>query len=83
MNTPSNSALMQDWINRRISSAGQAPKVVTATVKAWQTFDESVLPLPHPSPRNNIWLKKNPWFEKDVLPALRRRTNYIVPVITV
>jgi uracil-DNA glycosylase len=52
-----------------------APKGVTATVKAWQTFDESVLPLPHPSPRNNIWLKKNPWFEKELLPVLRRRVK--------
>jgi uracil-DNA glycosylase len=52
-----------------------APKGVTATVKAWKTFDASVLPLPHPSPRNNIWLKKNPWFEKEVLPELRRRVK--------
>lgn len=29
--------------------------------------------LPHPSPRNNLWLKKHPWFEADVLPQLRRR----------
>jgi len=29
--------------------------------------------LPHPSPRNNLWLRKNPWFEADVLPSLRRR----------
>jgi uracil-DNA glycosylase len=32
-----------------------------------------VLPLPHPSPRNNIWLKRNTWFEKEVLPPLRQR----------
>ncbi|GAA4360680.1 uracil-DNA glycosylase family protein [Kangiella marina] len=31
----------------------------------------SYFPLPHPSPRNNIWLKKNPWFEKDLLPQLK------------
>ncbi|MGH8704055.1 MAG: uracil-DNA glycosylase family protein, partial [Burkholderiales bacterium] len=33
------------------------------------------LPLPHPSPRNKLWLKKNPWFEKEVIPALRRRVR--------
>jgi uracil-DNA glycosylase len=32
-----------------------------------------VLPLPHPSPRNNLWLRRNPWFETEVLPALRQR----------
>ena len=34
---------------------------------------ETCVPLPHPSPRNNVWLKKNPWFEQDFLPKLRRR----------
>jgi uracil-DNA glycosylase len=34
--------------------------------------------LPHPSPRNNIWLKKHPWFERRALPALRRRVGSIV-----
>lgn len=46
---------------------------LTETVKAWQEYWPNVLPLPHPSPRNNRWLKKNPWFEADVLPALRRK----------
>ena len=31
-----------------------------------------LLPLPHPSPRNNIWLKKNPWFGEQVIPALQQ-----------
>jgi uracil-DNA glycosylase len=33
------------------------------------------MPLPHPSPRNNIWLKKNPWFQREVLPTLRKRVQ--------
>jgi uracil-DNA glycosylase len=37
-----------------------------------------VLPLPHPSPRNNIWLAKNPWFEREVLPALRKRVQALL-----
>jgi uracil-DNA glycosylase len=34
-----------------------------------------VLPLPHPSWRNNAWLKRNPWFETDLLPVLRREVQ--------
>jgi uracil-DNA glycosylase len=44
---------------------------LTQTVKAWKAIVPGVIPLPHPSPRNNIWLKKNPWFEQDVLPKLK------------
>ena len=43
---------------------------LTDTVRAWQDYAPSVFPLPHPSPRNNIWLKKNPWFAESLLPAL-------------
>lgn len=48
-------------------------RTVTDTVKAWQTYWPDTVVLPHPSPRNNIWLKKNAWFEVDILPALRER----------
>jgi len=45
---------------------------LTETVRNWRAYmDRGLLPLPHPSPRNNIWLKKNQWFEADVVPALR------------
>lgn len=44
---------------------------LTNTVKAWKSCAPAVIPLPHPSPRNNLWLKKNPWFATEVLPALR------------
>ncbi|MCH9693567.1 MAG: uracil-DNA glycosylase family protein [Gammaproteobacteria bacterium] len=50
-------------------------KNLTETVRAWKDYGPHVIPLPHPSPRNNIWLKKNPWFAKSLLPALRRRTR--------
>ena len=46
---------------------------VTDTVKGWEAFEANVFPLPHPSWRNTAWLKKNPWFESDLLPELRRR----------
>lgn len=45
---------------------------VTETVRAWQEFAPTCFPLPHPSPRNNLWLRRNPWFEEDVLPALKQ-----------
>ena len=47
---------------------------LTARVKNWQThLQHGVLPLPHPSPRNNLWLRKNSWFEAEVLPELKQR----------
>lgn len=45
-------------------------KTLTETVRTWREYLPKYLPLPHPSPRNNIWLKKNEWFEKDVVPYL-------------
>lgn len=48
------------------------PKTLTETVQAWQQYQPKYLPLPHPSPRNNIWLKKNPWFEQQLIPHLQR-----------
>jgi uracil-DNA glycosylase len=50
---------------------GAKPASLTDTVLAWKNYWPQQLPLPHPSPRNNIWLSKNPWFEKELLPALR------------
>lgn len=51
-------------------------KTLTETVKNWQAFaGDNIIPLPHPSPRNNIWLRKNPWFEDEVLPVLRARVS--------
>jgi uracil-DNA glycosylase len=51
------------------------PPSLTETVRAWQTYWPKVIPLPHPSPRNNIWLSRNPWFEKELLPVLRQRVS--------
>lgn len=52
-----------------------ARKSLTETVAAWRDVvsatDPVMVPLPHPSWRNNAWLKKNPWFEVDLLPFLR------------
>jgi len=51
---------------------------VTSTVKSWRKHWPRVVPLPHPSPRNNIWLKRNPWFEKQLLPRLRTRVAQVL-----
>ncbi len=48
---------------------------VTAAVEQWRARPEGPVPLPHPSPRNNRWLRRNPWFETEVLPELRRRVR--------
>ena len=48
---------------------------LTETVRAWREYGPQVIPLPHPSPRNNIWLKKNPWFSESLLPSLRKMTQ--------
>jgi len=48
-------------------------RTLTETVQHWRDFDSTTLPMPHPSPRNNIWLAKNPWFAEDLLPQLRHR----------
>ncbi|MFZ3409742.1 uracil-DNA glycosylase family protein [Vibrio chagasii] len=50
-------------------------KTLTETVKNWQVWAPEFLPLPHPSPRNNIWLKKNPWFESEVIPYIRKHIS--------
>jgi uracil-DNA glycosylase len=48
-----------------------AKSSLTETVKNYHTFLPRYLPLVHPSPRNKIWQKKNPWFETDVVPVLQ------------
>ena len=51
---------------------------VTETVAGWRAHAPRVFVLPHPSWRNTAWLKKNPWFEADVLPALRARVKEVL-----
>lgn len=46
-------------------------RTLTETVRHFQEYLPRYFVLPHPSPRNNIWQKKNSWFEKDVVPVLR------------
>jgi uracil-DNA glycosylase len=52
--------------------AGRSRDSLTETVAAWRELAPACFPLPHPSPRNQIWLRRNPWFETELLPALRQ-----------
>ena len=53
-------------------------KTLTERVRHWASCPAGVFPLPHPSPRNRLWLKKNPWFEQEVIPELRQRVSAII-----
>ena len=50
-------------------------QTLTETVRAYRQYLPEFFPLPHPSWRNKGWLKSNPWFLSDVIPALRRRVK--------
>lgn len=54
-------------------------RTLTETVAHWKSYCPGILPMPHPSPRNNRWLKKNPWFEAEAVPWLKRRVKQILP----
>lgn len=51
---------------------------LTETVKNWGEYQPEYFVLPHPSPRNNIWLKKNPWFEKELVPKLKLKVGRLI-----
>lgn len=55
-----------------------AGRTLTDTVREWRTWWPDLLPLPHPSPRNQAWFKRNPWFESDVLPVLHERVAQVL-----
>ncbi len=57
---------------------GEASSSLTELVKSWRTYWPNMVPLPHPSPRNNIWLRRNPWFEVELLPSLRERVSEVL-----
>lgn len=51
---------------------------VTETVSRWQSVGPKFFPLVHPSPRNQLWLRRNPWFEEQVIPQLRHRVHQLL-----
>lgn len=53
----------------------RAYKTLTETVQHYKEYLPQYLPLPHPSPRNRIWQRRNPWFEEEILPELKHRVQ--------
>ncbi|MBC6440256.1 MAG: uracil-DNA glycosylase family protein [Rhodospirillales bacterium] len=53
-------------------------KTMTETVAAWTDYLPDIIPLPHPSWRNTAWLKRNPWFEAELVPELRQRVSEVL-----
>lgn len=53
-------------------------RTLADTVAGWRDFIPEFVPLPHPSPRNRGWLKRNSWFEAEVLPMLRERVGTLL-----
>lgn len=51
---------------------------LTDTVAAWRDYAPRFIPLPHPSWRNNAWIRKHPWFEEDLLPVLKREVRRLI-----
>ncbi len=48
---------------------------LTETVQAWREYGPDFIPLPHPSPRNLAWFKRNPWYEAELLPQVRQMVH--------
>lgn len=61
----------QFYLNRR-------HKTLSERVAAWREYAPGVLPLVHPSPRNTYWLQQHPWFERELVPALRKRVRSLL-----
>lgn len=57
---------------------GKSSSSLTDLVKSWRSHWPHMVPLPHPSPRNNLWLRRNPWFEAELLPPLRERVSELL-----
>lgn len=55
-----------------------APRNITQVVRDWRRYWPHTVVLPHPSPRNNGWLKKNPWFDSELLPRVQERVAQLL-----
>lgn len=74
-------AYAQDYHFARLGIARERGASLTQIVRDWRNLfamSPRVIPLPHPSWRNSGWLKKNPWFERELLPVLREEVSRLI-----
>jgi uracil-DNA glycosylase len=57
---------------------GRTQRTMVETVRNWREYLPDFFPLPHPSWRNVLWTRQNPWFEAEVLPEMRRRVHTLI-----
>lgn len=69
--------LIGQYAQRHFLGARRKPSL-TETVRTWQEYAPTIIPLPHPSPRNQAWFQRHPWFESEVVPALRGRVEFLL-----
>ncbi|MBT6096012.1 MAG: uracil-DNA glycosylase family protein [Rhodospirillaceae bacterium] len=55
-----------------------AKRTMTETIRAWRDYGPEIIPTPHPSWRTTFWLKKNPWFDDEVVPEIRHRLQVLI-----
>lgn len=56
-------------------------KNLTETVRNYEEYLPTQIPMPHPSPRNRFWLSKNPWFESLIVPRLQRKISSVLELL--
>lgn len=69
--------LVGQYAQRRVLGPARKESL-TDTVRAWRAYEPDIVPLPHPSPRNQPWFKQHAWFDAEVLPDLRARVRSLV-----
>ena len=67
--------LLVGWYAHAYYLGTRRKKTLAETVRARDEYLPEFFPLPHPSPRNRLWMRRNAWFERPVLPQLRRRVK--------
>ncbi|MET0337787.1 MAG: uracil-DNA glycosylase family protein [Caulobacter sp.] len=70
--------LLVGWHAQAWALGPRSMASMTETVRQWERYVPEFLPMPHPSWRNTAWLKKNPWFDAEVVPYLQARVHKIL-----
>lgn len=73
--------LVGTYAQRRFLGGDARRATLTDTVASWREYGDARLPLPHPSPRNQGWFKHHPWFEGELVPALRSRIARVLGTV--